>query len=63
MKLTKDMLDKKIKEFEPVEHDMTFREYVVEEENELGIANADLDSMTDEQLSEYDSWLMELCYK
>lgn len=64
MKITKAILDDKIhKHEEGVTHNLTFRQYIRELEDEFEIANADLDSMTDEELNDYDEWLWELSLK
>ena len=64
MKITKEILDDKIhKHEEEVNHDLTFREYIRELEDEFYMEHADLDSMTDEELNEYDEFLWELSLK
>lgn len=64
MKITKAMLDDKVSMYEKdVTHDLTFREYIRELENEFEIENEDLDNMTDEKLNKYDEWLWELTLK
>ena len=64
MKITKDMLDKQVSEFEEnALHNMTYREFIVGWEDHLGIENADLDNMTDEELTEYDDWIFEMSLK
>ena len=64
MKLTKDMLDKKVKEFEiGVGHNLTYREWFKRWEEELSIENENLDDMTEEELDNYDSWICEIIDK
>ena len=64
MKLSSWMLDLPINEFEEVvTHNMTYREYIRDWEDFLEIENADLDSMTDEELDKYDSWIFEMSLK
>lgn len=64
MKITKSILDDKIHKHEKgITHKLTFRQYIRELEDEFEIANADLDSMTDEELNDYDEWLWELSLK
>lgn len=49
MKITKDMLDKKICEFEECSSDtLTYRDWIREHEDFYELGNKDLDSMTDE---------------
>ena len=64
MEITKEMLDRKIKDFEDgCEHDLTFREFIIELEEELGLEHLNLDNMTDDELNEYDYWLWEVSWK
>lgn len=64
MKITKAILDDKIKDHETgVKYDKTFREWIRDTENEFNIEHEDLDSMTDEELNNYDEWLWELTLK
>lgn len=64
MKLTKDMLDKKIKDYEnDIEHEMTFREWIRKCENYYELEHEDLDSMSDEELQKHDNFLLDLMYK
>lgn len=64
MKLTKEMLDVKVKEIEiGAEHNMTYRQYLQAMEDELCVPSLDFDSMTDDELNEYDSWLCDLVMK
>lgn len=64
MKITKAILDDKIHKHEKgVTHNLTFRQYIRELEDEFEIENADLDSMTDEELDRYDTWLFEISWK
>lgn len=64
MKLKKDMLDKKIKDYEnDIEHEMTFREWIKKCEDFYELENEDLDSMSDEELQKYDNFLLDLMDK
>ena len=64
MQISKAILDDKVsKHEEGVTHNLTFREYIRALEDEFEIENADLDSMTDEELNEHDQWLWELSLK
>lgn len=64
MKLTKDMLDKKIKDYEnDIEHEMTFREWIKKCEDFYELENEDLDSMSDEELQKHDNFLLNLMDK
>ena len=64
MKITKNILDEKIHKYEKgVTHKLTFREYIRELEDEFYMEHADLDSMTDEELNNYDNDLWELSLK
>ena len=64
MKITKDVLDDKIHKHEKgVTHNLTFREYIRELEDEFYMEHADLDSMTDKELNDYDNDLWELSLK
>ena len=64
MKITKDILDDKIHKHEKfVTHNLTFREYIRELEDEFYMEHADLDSMTDKELNDYDNDLWELSLK
>lgn len=64
MKITKAILDDKIKDHETgVKYDKTFREWIRDTENEFNIEHEDLDSMTDEELDRYDTWLFEISWK
>ena len=50
MKLTKKLLDKKIKDYEiEANHDLTFRQWIEMLEDEFEIEHRDLDSMTDDE--------------
>ena len=64
MKLTKKLLDKKIKDYEiEANHDLTFRQWIEMLEDEFEIEHRDLDSMTDDELDNYDTFLFELRLK
>ena len=64
MEITKDMLDKKICEFEYYHSKtMTYRGYIRKLEIEYGIEPKNLDAMTDEELNKYDDFLFELTLK
>ena len=64
MKLTKKLLDKKIKDYEiEANHDLTFRQWIEMLEDEFEIEHRDLDSMTDDELDSYDTFLFELRLK
>lgn len=64
MKITKEMLDKKIKDYEiEANHDLTFRQWIEMLEDEFEIEHIDLDSMTDDELDNYDTFLFELRLK
>lgn len=64
MKISKAILDDKVREHEEgTNHDLTFRQYIQEIEDELHIEHADLDRMTDEALNAYDTFLWELSWK
>lgn len=60
MKLTKGILDKKISECEVNGLEMTYREWIREIEDEYEFEHKDLDSLSDEELDEYDTFLWEL---
>ena len=54
MKITKEILDKKIKDYEiEANHDLTFREWIEMLEDEFQIEHRDLDNMADDELSPY----------
>ena len=64
MKITKEMLDKKIKDYEiEANHDLTFREWIEMLEDEFQIEHRDLDNMADDELDNYDTFLFELSLK
>lgn len=63
MNITKEILDRKISDFEETNVDWTYREFIIMAENEFGMCNADLDSMTDEELNAHDDFLFELSLK
>ena len=64
MKLTKKLLDKKIKDYEiEANNDLTFRQWIEMLEDEFEIEHRDLDSMTDDELDNYDTFLFELRLK
>lgn len=59
----KDELDLKIKDFEEVDHDLTYREFIRALEISFELQPAPLDDMTDEELEKYDDFLFELRLK
>lgn len=64
MKVTKEMLDKKIKDYEKeANHDLTYREWIEMLEDEFEIEHVNLDSMSDYELDKYDTFLFELSLK
>lgn len=64
MKVTKEMLDKKIKDYEKeANHDLTYREWIEMLEDEFEIEHVNLDKMTDDELDKYDTFLFELSLK
>lgn len=64
MKVTKEILDKKIKDYEKeANHDLTFREWIEMLEDEFQIEHRDLDNMADDELDNYDTFLFELSLK
>lgn len=64
MKITKEMLDMKISEFEDcISKTMTYREWIKEYETFYGLEHKYLDSMTSEELNNYDDFLFELTLK
>ena len=64
MKITKEILDKKIKDYEiEAKHDLTFREWIEMLEDEFQIEHRDLDNMSDDELDNYDTFLFELSLK
>ena len=64
MKITKEMLDKKIRDYEKeANHDLTYREWIEMLEDEFEIEHVSLDKMTDDELDKYDTFLFELSLK
>ncbi len=64
MKISKNILDEKIKKYEKgVTHNLTFRQWIEMLEDEFEIKHRDLDSMSDDELNKYDTFLFELSYK
>lgn len=64
MNINKAILDDKVKDHETdITHDKTFREWIRCLEDEFDLEHEDLDSMDDEELDRYDSWLWELQWK
>lgn len=65
MELTKALLDEKVYKYEPEceNKQITFRDCIRLLEEEFYMENADLDSMTDEELAHYDNFLLELSLK
>ena len=64
MELSKCILDEEIKKYEKeVTHNLTFRQWIEMLEDEFEIEHRDLDSMSDDELNKYDTFLFELSYK
>lgn len=64
MKITKDILDRRICEFEECVSDtITYRQWIRDYEEFYELGHKDLDSMTDEELGKYDDFLFELTLK
>lgn len=64
MKVTQEILDKKIKDYEKdANHDLTYREWIELTEDEFKIEHKDLDSMSDDELDKYDTFLLELRFE
>lgn len=64
MKITKEILDKKIKDYEiEANHDLTYREWIEMLEDEFEMEHRDLNSMSDYELDKYDTFLFELSLK
>ncbi len=62
--MKKGDLDKRICDVEiEADNTQTYREFIVEAEEEIGIGSADLDNMTDEELTVYLDFLDELLLK
>ncbi|HBG1028881.1 TPA: hypothetical protein KPG21_003732 [Clostridioides difficile] len=62
--MKKEDLDKKICDVEiEADNTQTYREFIVEAEEEIGTGSADLDNMTDEELTVYLDFLDELLLK
>lgn len=60
----KEVLNKRICDVvEGASNTQTFREFIRESEDEFEIASANLDSMSEEELSNYLDFLSELWYK
>lgn len=60
----KEVLNKRICDVvEGASNAQTFREFIRESEDEFEIASANLDSMSEEELSNYLDFLSELWYK
>jgi hypothetical protein len=54
LKLTKELLDKRICDAEKNSmNDQTYREFIRESEDDFGLDEMDLDNMSDEKLHEY----------
>lgn len=51
--MLKSQLDTRICDVEECENTQTYREYIRHSENELGMEEAPIDNMTDEELTEY----------
>lgn len=64
MKVTKEILDKKIKDYEKeANHDLTYREWIEMLEDEFEMEHRNLNSMSDYELDKYDTFLFELSLK
>lgn len=64
MNITKDMLDKKICEFEDCSSEtLTYRQWIRDYEEFYELDHKDLDSMSDEEINKYDSFINELNLK
>lgn len=63
MQITKDMLDRKINECEVDGLEITYREWIREVEYVYELEHKDLDSLSDEELDNYDTFLWELSLK
>ncbi|EIS9525225.1 hypothetical protein GSQ54_16155 [Clostridioides difficile] len=62
--MKKGDLDKRICDVEiEADNTQTYREFIVEAEEEIGTGSADLDNMTDEELTVYLDFLDELLLK
>ncbi|ENY8941375.1 hypothetical protein ACHDL8_000983 [Clostridioides difficile] len=62
--MKKEDLDKKICDVEiEADNTQTYREFIVSAEEEIGTGSADLDNMTDEELTVYLDFLDELLLK
>ena len=61
MKLTVDMLDEKVSDYEECFNNfITYADYIRLLEGELGIEPANIRNMNDEELDKYDNFLFEL---
>ncbi|MCP3278110.1 hypothetical protein NAV10_12745 [Clostridioides difficile] len=64
LRMRKEDLDKRICDVElEADNIQTYREFIVEAEKEIGTGSADLDNMTDEELTVYLDFLDELLLK
>lgn len=64
MDIRKDILDKKICEFEECSSNtLTYRQWIREYEDFYELEHKDLDAMTDEELKKYDDFIFELTLK
>ena len=64
MKLTVDILDKKVSDYEDCFSDfITYADYIRLLEGELGVSPANIRNMNDEELDKYDTFLFELSLK
>lgn len=59
MKLTKEILNKRICDVETAENKQTFLEFIRESEEQFGIKEANLNNISDSELNEYFEFL---CY-
>lgn len=60
MRITKDMLDKRICDVEGGDYKATYRKFIEMSEDEFGFVNKDLDEMTEEQLNGHLDFLDDL---
>lgn len=64
MKLTVNMLDKKVSDYEEYFNNfITYAEYIRLLEGELGVVPANIRDMNDEELDKYNTYLFELSLK
>ena len=64
MNITKDILDRKMCEFEECySENLTYRQWIRENEVFYNLEHKDLDSMTDKELKQYDDFIYKLILK